>query len=150
MCMLSDIRPSTITVFGASFESIKAKAFYDAAPDTQIGGGNLTDVSIPEHSTTTIHFPFTVTYSLAEDTNLAILKSIAQDCGFASTGTQQDLKFDYTVTLGLKVATVVISPSYVESSSVSSKSAAHSCRDRFSSSTSFACPLSQSDIESIL
>lgn len=49
-----------MTVFGANFELITAKAFYPTNTTSPIGGGQLPNVDIQKNSNTTIHFPFAI------------------------------------------------------------------------------------------
>lgn len=99
------------TVFGVSFREIKAVAQYSTAPTVDLGGGVLDNVDIKKYSNTTILFPFTINYTLSEDPNFAIVKDIATKCGFLGSTTKEDLTIDYTITLGLKILSSVISPS---------------------------------------
>lgn len=46
--------------FGASFQSIKAEAYYPTNKTVPLGGGTLDNVNIKAHSNTTINFPFQV------------------------------------------------------------------------------------------
>lgn len=78
----------------------------------------------------TIHFPLTVNYTTAIDSNFSIITDIATKCGFVGSSAS-DLTVDYNVKLKAKVIVVTIPVS-------------------FSSSVSFACPVSQSEIESAL
>lgn len=118
-------------VFGASFREIRADAYYSAAPTTKIGGGQLDDVRIPKYSNSTVHFPFALNYTTSIDPSQTILKDIATKCGFLGSGSKQDLDVNYKITLGIRVVGIVVSPS-------------------FSSSATFACPLSESDISGLL
>ncbi|KAM0754026.1 hypothetical protein T439DRAFT_169808 [Meredithblackwellia eburnea MCA 4105] len=96
--------------FGVTFKEIKATGAYSTAPTKNLGGGSLSDVTIPKNSNTTIHFPFTINYTLSQDSDLSIAKDIAKKCGFTGS-TASDLTIDYTVTLSLKILSTVISPS---------------------------------------
>lgn len=62
-------------------------------------------------SNTTIHFPFTINYTTTIDPSLSILKNIATRCGYLNSTVVQPLVIDYTITLTLKIITIVISPS---------------------------------------
>lgn len=99
-------------VFGANFQSIAATVFYSATPTVPFGGGNLTSVEIPKNSNSTIHFPFTVNYTLSTDENFATLNDIADRCGFTGGG-KSDLKVLYTLRLVVRVIVVTITPSLV-------------------------------------
>ncbi|GAA5900354.1 uncharacterized protein JCM6883_002819 [Sporobolomyces salmoneus] len=118
--------------FGASFDKISATAYYPTKPDDAIGGGTLDDVEIPKNSNSTIHFPFSINYTTSYDSDLSVLKDIATKCGFlgGSSG-KEDLKVNYKVETKVKVIAVSVSPT-------------------FSSSASFACPLSESDLKGFL
>ncbi|KAL8292947.1 hypothetical protein RQP46_000641 [Phenoliferia psychrophenolica] len=96
--------------FGVNFDEIKATGAYSTAPTQNLGGGTLNNVDIKKNSNTTIHFPFTINYTLSDDPTLSIAKDIVGKCGLLG-GTKADLTIDYTVTLKLKVVAVSISPS---------------------------------------
>ena len=49
-----------LTVFGASFKSIAAKAYYPGNDQQAMGGGEMRDVKIPAHSHNTLFFPFNI------------------------------------------------------------------------------------------
>ncbi|GAA6006391.1 hypothetical protein JCM11491_004938 [Sporobolomyces phaffii] len=117
--------------FGANFDQISATAFYPTKPNVAIGGGTLRDVKIPKNSNSTIHFPFSINYTTSYDSDLSVLKDIATKCGFLGNGGQTDLKVNYKVETKVKVIAVSVSPT-------------------FSSSASFACPLSESDLQGFL
>ncbi|GAA5947243.1 hypothetical protein JCM3765_001587 [Sporobolomyces pararoseus] len=117
--------------FGANFDKISATAYYPTKPSDAIGGGTLSDVKIPKNSNSTIHFPFSINYTTSYDSDLSVLKDIATKCGFLGSGGEQDLKVNYKVETKVKVIAVTVSPT-------------------FSSSASFACPLSESDLKGFL
>lgn len=117
--------------FGANFDKISATAYYPTKPDDAIGGGTLNDVKIPKNSNSTIHFPFSINYTTSYDSDLSVLKDIATKCGFLGNSGSSDLKVNYKVETKVKVIAVTVSPT-------------------FSSSASFACPLSESDLKGFL
>lgn len=47
-------------VFGASFQSIRARAFYPINDKQQVGGGQMLNVNIPAHSHNKLLFPFAI------------------------------------------------------------------------------------------
>ncbi|GAA5930806.1 hypothetical protein JCM1841_000191 [Sporobolomyces salmonicolor] len=116
--------------FGANFDRIDATAYYPTKPNTAVGGGSLSNVDIKKYSNTTIHFPFAINYTTSYDSDLSVLKDIATKCGFLGNS-PSDLTVNYKVQTKVKVIAVKISPT-------------------FSSSASFACPLSESDLSSFL
>lgn len=60
----------------------------------KIGGGSLANVKFPSDETAFIQFPFTINYSLAEDTGLVVIKDLATKCAGSS-----DLTVDYDLTV---------------------------------------------------
>lgn len=74
--------------------------------------------------------PLPRSYTKAIDPNSQILQDIATRCGFIGD-TKSNIKVNYDLTLRMKIVLFTISPT-------------------FSSSTSFACPLSQSDIQGLV
>ncbi|SCV74441.1 BQ2448_8080 [Microbotryum intermedium] len=120
--------------FGVTFDRIQADAYHPLKPSTAFGGGTLDGVEIKKDSNTTIRFPFEVNYTTAYDSNLVVLRDIATRCGFYDTSSpisDTDIMVNYKIKLAFKVIGIKISPS-------------------FSSSTSLACPLTQSDISGLL
>lgn len=114
--------------FAVSFNKIQANIFYPIN-NTDIGGGNATDITFRSHSQTNFTFPFTIAYQKSLDPNNKILVDIATKCGFIG-GSRSQITVNYKITLGLKVLFITISPVV-------------------SNSLSFDCPLSQSDISSL-
>lgn len=84
-----------------------------------------------EPRSSTIHFPFSINYTTSYDSDLSVLKDIATKCGFLGSSGESDLKVNYKVETKVKVIAVSVSPT-------------------FSSSASFACPLSESDLKGFL
>ncbi|BGP38020.1 hypothetical protein JCM10450v2_001953 [Rhodotorula kratochvilovae] len=116
--------------FGADFSKIDATAYYPLKPTSKIGGGTMKDVSIKKYSNSTLHFPFAINYTTSYDSDLTVLQDIATKCGFLGSA-QSQLTVNYKVKAKVKIIAVSIAPS-------------------FSSSTSFDCPLSESDISGFL
>jgi len=114
--------------FAVSFNKIQADIFYPIN-NTDIGGGNATDITFHTHSQTNFTFPFMIAYQKSLDPNNLILVDIATKCGFIG-GSRTQIKVNYKITLGLKVLFITVSPVV-------------------SNSLSFDCPLSQSDISSL-
>ncbi|KAI6045683.1 hypothetical protein EDC04DRAFT_2559012 [Pisolithus marmoratus] len=111
--------------FSVSFSSIKADIYYPIN-NTYIGGGNQSDVTFPSHTNKTITFPFSVAYTTTMPSSAQILADVASKCGLTG-GAKSDITIDYDITLGLRVLFFTISPTV-------------------SSSASFLCPLSSSDL----
>ncbi|GAA5917151.1 hypothetical protein JCM8208_004851 [Rhodotorula glutinis] len=116
--------------FGADFSKIDASAYYPTKPNDKVGGGEMTDVSIKKYSNNTLHFPFAINYTTSYDSDLSVLTDIATRCGFLGSNKRQ-LTVNYKVKVHVKIIAISIAPS-------------------FSSSTSFDCPLSESDISGFL
>ncbi|GAA5862251.1 hypothetical protein JCM8547_007783 [Rhodosporidiobolus lusitaniae] len=116
--------------FGANFDKIDATAYYPLKPDTAFGGGSMSNVDIKKNSNSTVHFPFSVNYTTSYDSDLSVLKDIATKCGFLGSSSSQ-LTVNYKVKTKVKVIAVTVDPS-------------------FSSSASFDCPLSESDLSEFL
>jgi len=114
--------------FAVSFSKIQATIFYPIN-NTNVGGGNATDITFNSHSETNFTFPFTISYQKSLDPNDKILVDIATKCGFIG-GSKSPITVDYKISLGLKILFITITPVV-------------------SNSLSFACPLSESDISSL-
>ncbi|KAK9894361.1 hypothetical protein P389DRAFT_95495 [Cystobasidium minutum MCA 4210] len=126
-----DIAVSNPNFFGASFKRIAAKAYYPTKPNQAVGGGEMQNVKIPAHSHNKLYFPFNLNYTKSIDPDSAILLDIATKCGFVGDAGKQDITVNYDLTLALNIVGITISPT-------------------FRSKTSFACPLSQSDVEGLV
>ncbi|OZJ01522.1 hypothetical protein BZG36_05462 [Bifiguratus adelaidae] len=115
-------------IIGATFDTVTAKAYYPISGQQKpIGGGTLDNVNIGAHSSQNITFPFTLNVNGTQDSD--VLNDLATKCGLFG-GAQQQLTVDYTITLGLKILFIPINPS-------------------FSSSASFACPITSADFSKI-
>ncbi|GAA5871667.1 hypothetical protein JCM3774_003012 [Rhodotorula dairenensis] len=125
-----DINVINPNFFGAHFSRVHATAYYPTKPNDAVGGGTLTNFDIKKHSNSTINFPFTINYTTSYDSDRTVLQDIAQRCGFLG-GTATQLKVNYKVKTEVRVIAVSISPT-------------------FSSSASFDCPLTESDITGFL
>lgn len=125
-----DINVLNPNFFGAHFNRVDATAFYPTKPNEAIGGGTLKDFSIKKYSNSTINFPFSINYTTAYDSNRSVLQDIAKRCGFLG-GSASQLTVNYKVKTEVSVIAVSISPT-------------------FSSSASFDCPLTESDITGFL
>ncbi|GAA5989393.1 hypothetical protein JCM10908_001289 [Rhodotorula pacifica] len=125
-----DINVINPNFFGAHFSRVDATAYYPTKPSEAVGGGTLTNFDIKKHSNSTINFPFTINYTTSYDSDRSVLQDIASRCGFLG-GTATQLKVNYKVKTEVRVIAVSIGPS-------------------FSSSASFDCPLTESDITGFL
>ncbi|KZT26414.1 hypothetical protein NEOLEDRAFT_1113225 [Neolentinus lepideus HHB14362 ss-1] len=115
--------------FSVAFKEIKVQLFYPIN-NTAVGGGQENNIDFKEGSSTNFTFPLTISYNSSTDPSQAVIKDIASKCGFGG-GSKSDLVVDYKLTLGLRVLAITISPV-------------------INNQLSFACPLSESDIEQIL
>jgi len=111
--------------FTAGFEKISAKAWYPLT-GVEIGGGEMNDIAFAGNSETSFKFPLSIVYSQAKDPNGAMLRDIADRCGF--TGNQKrDIQVKYTITLSIRIVVATINPS-------------------FTGTTGFGCPLTKDQI----
>ncbi|WVQ79184.1 hypothetical protein IAT38_001280 [Cryptococcus sp. DSM 104549] len=107
--------------FDANFKEITATARYPGNNTNSFGGGTLYNLDFKGYTESTFNFPFTLNYTLAKDPNKVILTDLIL----------QDITVDYDLELKLKVLGVTLSPT-------------------ISNSASFECPITSSDIESII
>jgi len=114
--------------FSVAFSKIQATIFYPIN-NTNVGGGNATDITFNSHSQTNFTFPFTISYQTSLDPSDKILVDIATKCGFLN-GNKSPITVDYKISLGLKILFITVTPV-------------------ISNSLSFPCPLSESDIKSL-
>ena len=74
-----------------------AKAWYPLT-GVEVGGGETNDIAFAGNSETSFKFPLTIVYSQAKDPNGAMLRDIADRCGF--TGNRRtDIQVKYTITV---------------------------------------------------
>ncbi|KAG0044017.1 hypothetical protein BGZ83_010741 [Gryganskiella cystojenkinii] len=92
---------------GFNFESIVATAYYPGfAPS--IGGGTLTHVDFPSHSTQHIVFPISASYHRADDPGLTVVNDVLLKCG--KTGAAPvGLTLNYDLKLTIKIIGIPIS-----------------------------------------
>ncbi|KLO11885.1 hypothetical protein SCHPADRAFT_449867 [Schizopora paradoxa] len=114
--------------FQVDLAEIKADLTYPIN-NLDVGGGQANNIVFKTFSNTAFKFPFTLTYNEQDDPKGLVLDDILSRCGI--TGQKRDLDINYKITLGVKVLFVTISPS-------------------FSSSFSFECPITASDIADLL
>jgi len=95
-------------IIGATFQKIKAAAFYPI-DQTPVGGGELNNVNFPSHATTNLTFPFSIVYDPMMDKDQAVVNDIASRCGLLG-GAKQPIVVTYTVTLYLRIIFVTITP----------------------------------------
>ncbi|KAH8116849.1 hypothetical protein DFH11DRAFT_1823854 [Phellopilus nigrolimitatus] len=115
--------------FAVSFKEIKVDLTYPI-DNMDVGGGEKDNIDFHAHTQTTFYFPFTLTYNEAADTDKKVLMDLLTKCGITG-GTKEDITVDYKITLGLKILFVTVSPS-------------------FSNTFNFACPVTASDLSSLL
>ncbi|OCF34489.1 hypothetical protein I317_04917 [Kwoniella heveanensis CBS 569] len=116
--------------FNANFKEITANARYPGNNTNSFGGGTLYNLDFKGYTASTFDFPFALNYSLAKDPNKVILNDLIKKCGILG-GSTQDITVDYDLYLKLKILGVTVSPT-------------------ISNSASFECPITASDIESIV
>ncbi|KAH9975148.1 hypothetical protein BJV74DRAFT_863049 [Russula compacta] len=113
--------------FSVKLTRVDAQIFYPIN-NTLIGNGTLNDVNLPAHANTNFTFPFSIDYHESLDPNFAIITDIANKC---LGNPQSDLTIRYKIVVGVRIFFITISPT-------------------ISNSISFACPISTSDIESLM
>ncbi|KAE8542520.1 hypothetical protein D1P53_001299 [Cryptococcus gattii VGV] len=115
--------------FDANFKEITATARYPGNNTNTFGGGTLYNLDFKGYTESTFNFPFTLNYTLAKDPNKVILNDLIKKCGIS--GSAQDITIDYDLNMKLKILGITIDPTV-------------------SNSASFECPITASDIESII
>ncbi|KAL0249929.1 hypothetical protein I308_103232 [Cryptococcus tetragattii IND107] len=112
--------------FDANFKEITATARYPGNNTNTFGGGTLYNLDFKGYTESTFNFPFTLKYVYP---NKVILNDLIKKCGIA--GSAQDITIDYDLNMKLKILGITIDPTV-------------------SNSASFECPITASDIESII
>ncbi|KAF7294834.1 LEA-2 domain-containing protein [Mycena indigotica] len=118
--------------FAVNFNKITADILYpiDGQPDTDVGGGTASDISIASNKETNFTFPFAIDYKTSSDPSNKILLDIATRCGILG-GAKSSLTVRYKIKLGIMFAFIPLSPT-------------------ISNSFTFTCPLSASDLSGLL
>jgi len=109
-------------IIGATLPMVNGTGYSPELPNVPIANGSMTNIDIPAKSNTTIHFPFTLVYDEAQDSNLTALKSLLTDCGLTGQA-KQNIPIMYKVDANVKVLFVTVN------------------LPEFTGTTSFACPL---------
>ncbi|XAO25632.1 hypothetical protein I312_104460 [Cryptococcus bacillisporus CA1280] len=112
--------------FDANFKEITATARYPGNNTNTFGGGTLYNLDFKGYTESTFNFPFTLKYVYP---NKVILNDLIKKCGIS--GSAQDITIDYDLNMKLKILGITIDPT-------------------ISNSASFECPITASDIESII
>lgn len=74
-----------------------AKAWYPLT-GIEVGGGETNNIAFAANSETSFKFPLSIVYSQAKDPNGAMLKDIADRCGFTGN-TKREIDVKYTITV---------------------------------------------------
>ncbi|EPQ30362.1 uncharacterized protein PFL1_01888 [Pseudozyma flocculosa PF-1] len=136
-----DISISNPNSISATIEKLEAKAYDANDKSTTVGSGIIRNQKIVPHANTTIGFPFTIAYDSSKDTDLSIIKNIADKCGLnlagltggssSGGGGGGNLDFDLDIDVDVSVLSISIPVS-------------------FSHDVSFPCPLTGASIQSAL
>jgi hypothetical protein len=70
--------------------------------NTDMGGGDETDITFHAHSQTNFTFPFTISYQKSLDPSNKILVDIATKCGFIG-GNKTPISVNYKITVGFSL-----------------------------------------------
>ncbi|ODO00840.1 hypothetical protein L198_03167 [Cryptococcus wingfieldii CBS 7118] len=116
--------------FDANFKNIEATVSYPGNNTNNFGGGSMSNVNFKGYTDSTFVFPFTLNYTLANDPDRTVLNDLISKCGILGT-TTEDITVDYDLNLNLKILGLTVNPT-------------------ISNSASFECPITESDIESIV
>lgn len=88
----------------------KTKQVYYPGYAPAIGGGNVTNVSFPSKTTSTIQFPVSARYSRQEDPGYTVVQSILSKCGILGDSGRK-LTVIYDVKISVKILGIKVSPS---------------------------------------
>lgn len=117
--------------FAVSFKSITVEAYYPINnTSTLVGNGTETGITFNSNSQTNFTFPFSLEFSADTSSDIDILTNLASKCGVGG-GAAEDITVNLDITVGLRVLFFVVYPV-------------------LSIPASFVCPISASDISSLL
>jgi len=120
--------PNYLTV---DFSSITAALSYPLNGNTtSMGGGTVNKVDIKSNVETNFTLPIAIEYNITADPGYKILADLASKCGLIPGQSASDITVDYKITLDMTAPFPV--------------------KPVVSNSFSFACPLSSSDLSSLL
>ncbi|KAF8911974.1 hypothetical protein CPB84DRAFT_1760926 [Gymnopilus junonius] len=125
-----NISVSNPNYFSVDFKKIEAEIFYPIQ-NTPVGGGQANNIVFKSNSQTNFTFPFALNYNSTADPGGAIILDLAQKCGVTPGSTKSNINVNYSITLGIRILLVTISPV-------------------ISNQFSFPCPLQASDISKFL
>ncbi|PPQ64644.1 hypothetical protein CVT26_002734 [Gymnopilus dilepis] len=120
-----NISVSNPNYFSVDFKKIEAQIFYPPQ-NIPVGGGQANNIVFKSNSQTNFTFPFSLQYNSTADPGGAIITDLAKKCGVLG-GTKTNIDVNYSITLGIRILLVTISPV-------------------ISNQFSFPCPLQPSDI----
>lgn len=128
--------------FSATFNNISAVATYPGT-SVSVGGGHMSNVKFPSHTTAYIQFPFSVQYQVSNDPSLTILKDLATKCGTSGSTSDITVNYDLTVRSVFFLSDQLLKhlPSQLKIRIIALISPS------FSSSASFPCPLTPAEIQ---
>ncbi|KAH9951238.1 hypothetical protein B0H21DRAFT_718000 [Amylocystis lapponica] len=116
--------------FSVDFSEITASLFYPPN-NTAIGGGSANNIDFKSNKETNFTLPLALQYNITADPNHAVLLSLADKCGIIPGTSASSITIDYKLKLGIKVLFIPIKPV-------------------ISSSFTFPCPITGSDIADLL
>ncbi|KAF9578155.1 hypothetical protein BGW38_006198 [Lunasporangiospora selenospora] len=106
--LVANIEVKNPNPLGFNFESITATAYYPGYPPS-IGGGNVTKVEFPAHSTKVINFPIQASYNRKDDPGMTVIQDILTRCGLTGP-TTTGLTINYDLKLTVRIIGINISP----------------------------------------
>jgi len=124
-----NISVSNPNYFSVDMKKIEAQIFYPI-DNTPVGGGEADNIEFKSNSQTNFTFPLMLTYNSTADPSGKIILDLAEKCGVEG-GAKTNIIVNYSITLGIRIILVTISPV-------------------ISNQFSFPCPLSASDISKFL
>ncbi|KAI9298673.1 hypothetical protein K502DRAFT_311119 [Neoconidiobolus thromboides FSU 785] len=93
---------------GATLSSIAAEGSLPVNKQVTLATGSLKDVGINKQAKTNILFPIKVDYKLKDDTDLLILKYIANNCGLLQNTQRGQLEVNYDLNIVAKIVAINI------------------------------------------
>ncbi|RKP08823.1 hypothetical protein THASP1DRAFT_23248 [Thamnocephalis sphaerospora] len=117
---------------GASFTSIKVKASMPVLPSLLLANGSVADVDVARLETTTVRFPFQLSYSQSDDPKSLVLADLADRCGIRGNHPPRPIHIIYSVLATWKVGAIKVQ------------------LPEISSMASFDCPVTSADNTTLL
>ncbi|KAG0004924.1 hypothetical protein BGZ80_002164 [Entomortierella chlamydospora] len=114
MSMLANIQVNNTNPIGLFFRTVDITAYYPGYTPS-IGGGSMSDVTIPRKSKNIVEFPLDVSYDGDQDPGYTVVLSLLKQCGLTGS-TDGLITINYDAKATMKVIGIPITYTYTNQS----------------------------------